>query len=62
MKRQIPDSFKEHMKHKKGEEPMMNDGMMGKDMKEKKEPEKTGRAAKQFMHGHGRRPSERGGK
>ena len=54
MKREIPEAFKEHMKHKKEDMPM--DGM-----KDKKEPEKTGRAAKDFMHGHGRHKKPRGG-
>lgn len=53
MKHQIPEAFKEHMKHKKDDMPM-DDG------KTKKEPEKTGRAAKEFMRGHGRKANERG--
>ena len=55
MKREIPEAFKEHMKHKKEDMPM--DGM-----KDKKEPEKTGRGfAKDFMHGHTRHKKSRGG-
>ena len=59
MKHQIPEAFKEHMKHKKEDAPMGGMPMMD-GMKDKKEPEKTGRAAKQFHHGHGRKPNSRG--
>ena len=52
MKREIPEAFKEHMKHKKEDMPMEKD---------KKEPDKTGRGfAKDFTHGHTRHKKPRG--
>lgn len=59
MKRQIPESFKEHIKHPKGEMPM--DKPMGEPkMPAAPKEERIGRAHKQYQHGHGRKPSPRG--